>query len=211
MYCHQCHSRCTPKTAKKGKYQYFGCRYAGAGCNNRGNAQKDEIEIKLCQELVNASQLMREQAMKARRTEVSMQYSVLSLSGAPREEFQKLAATTYPQYRYWRDPTGWQVNSNLDQLRESRAGLDKVPGSHHSIEDAKRQLDKAIEEEERRERSYLNKSAAEIIFNGNNLIFWQTLSNDDKVSVYSKVIDRIYIQDGEVIQINLRTEHEILV
>jgi site-specific DNA recombinase len=208
VYCHQCHARCTPKTAKKGKYQYFACRYAGAGCSNHGSVHKSEVEIKLCQELVRSSQLMRKEAMDARGPSVSRQYLILSFQGAPKEEFQKVAATTHPQFKYWKNPTGWQVQSTIEKLRKSREELDLIENPHHSIEVAKQQLDKEIAEEERRERSALDKTAAELIFNGNNLLFWQTLSNDDKVSVYSKVVDRIYIHDGEVVQINLRTERE---
>ncbi|MGB3495192.1 MAG: recombinase family protein [Elainellaceae cyanobacterium] len=208
VYCHECHARCTPKTAKKGKYQYFSCRYAGASCINRGSAPKSEVEMRLCQELVRASQIMREEAMDARSTRVSLQYLCLAARGASQAEFQKVAATTHPQFKYWKDPSGWQVQSNLEGLRESRQQLELIAKPHHSIQEAKKKLDKEIAEEERRERSALDKTAAEIIFNGKNLIFWQTLSNDDKVSIYSKVVDRIYIKDGEVVQINLRTEPE---
>jgi len=208
VYCHQCHARCTPKTAKKGKYQYFACRYAGAGCSNHGSAQKSEVELKLCQELVRASQLMRREAMDARKPTVSFEYFKLNFRGASQGEFDKVAATTHPQFKYWKNPTGWQVQSTIEKLRKSREELELIENPHHSIEVAKQQLDKEIAEEERRERSALDKTAAELIFNGDNLMFWQTLSNDDKVSVYSKVVDRIYIHDGEVVQINLRTEPE---
>jgi len=39
-----------------------------------------------------------------------------------------------------------------------------------------------------------------------NLAFWDTLRNDTKVEIYSKVIKKIFIQSGQVQQIQFNIE-----
>jgi hypothetical protein len=46
--------------------------------------------------------------------------------------------------------------------------------------------------------SLLDKTAEELIRAGNNLAIWNTLSNDDKVKIYPKLVGRITIRHGEV-------------
>ncbi|MEH2248164.1 hypothetical protein [Nostoc sp.] len=43
-----------------------------------------------------------------------------------------------------------------------------------------------------------NCTASEILRAGNNLAFWHTLSNDEKVGIFPRLVDQIFIDDGEV-------------
>ncbi len=46
--------------------------------------------------------------------------------------------------------------------------------------------------------SLLDKTAEDLIRAGNHLAIWNTLSNDDKVKIYPKLVERITIRHGEV-------------
>jgi len=106
VYCYECGAKCTSKTASNGKYQYFACRYAGAGCRNKGSVKKPDIEVALIQNLTCKSQQMRQEAMEVRSSYTNMVYTVLQMRGASAEEVQKFAAKTHPQYEHWRNPEG---------------------------------------------------------------------------------------------------------
>jgi site-specific DNA recombinase len=208
VYCYECGATCTPKTASQGKYQYFACRYAGAGCSNKGSVKKPDIEAALVKDLTKKSQQMRREAMEARSNYTNVVYTTLTAQGASPEQIQKFAATTHPQCGHWNNPAGWgfESMSRLSQLKAQRAALDEIPGSHHLIEATKKQLDDEIREEEAYNNYFIDREAAEIIFAGSNLAFWQSLSSDDKVIIYSKVVRRIYIEKHEVKRIDLNSE-----
>jgi DNA invertase Pin-like site-specific DNA recombinase len=206
VFCAGCGSKCTPKTAK-GKYQYFACRYAGAGCDNRGSVSKAEIEKDLLQQLVQASHLMREEAKEARNYYIKYVYNLLQLKGADEDELQAFAKTTSPRYEHWQQELGWsfKASSHLERLKARRAALDEID-THQAIEKAKQELDQEIKEEEARSTAFLDKKAAEIIFNGNNLAFWEGLTNDEKVTVFSKVVNKIFVEGRQIKQIYLNIE-----
>lgn len=208
VYCSECGAKCTPKTSAKGKYQYFACRYAGASCNNKGSVEKSEIEKFLIQDLVRTSKQMREQAMENRRTVDNVVFIALQMAGATDTEILEYQKTTSPQYRYFKNEQSWGFTSStrLDQLKAQRAGLDKIPGTHHGIEEAKKIIDDEIQQEEARVNAILDRDAAEIIFNGNNLAFWQGLTNDEKVIIYNRVVNKIFIQGRLIKQVYLNSE-----
>jgi site-specific DNA recombinase len=207
VFCAECGSKCTPKTSK-GKYQYFACRYVGAGCNNKGSVSKDEIEKSLFQQLVQASNAMRQEAMDARSSYVNFVYTMLQLTNADESEIQAFAKDTVPLYEHWKQEPGWGFESctRLTQLQQQRAALDKFPGTHHSIETAKQTLDQEIKEEEERSKAVLDKDAAEIIFSGKNLAFWQGLTPDEKVIIFSRVVNKIFVEGRQIKQIYLNIE-----
>lgn len=97
-------------------------------------------------------------------------------------------------------------SSRLKQLKAQRAGLDKLPGAHHSFEEAKKAIDQEIREEEARVNAIMDRDAAEIIFNGNNLAFWQGLTSDEKVIIYNRVVNKIFIEGHLVKQVYLNSE-----
>lgn len=208
VYCMECGAKCTPKTGSKGKYQYFACRYAGVSCTNKGSVQKSEIEKSLIQELVKTSKQMREQAMNNRRGVDNFVFTVLQFTGATEAEILEFQKTTAPQYEHFKNESSWGFtpSSRLEQLKAQRAGLDKILGTHPGIEKAKETIDQEIREEEARVDAVLDRDAAEIIFNGNNLAFWQGLTNDEKVTIYNKVVNKIFIQGRLVKQVYLHSE-----
>jgi len=132
----------------------------------------------------------------------------LQLSGADESEILAFQKTTSPQYRHLNREQSWgfMSSSRLEQLTAQRAGLDTLLGTHHSIEEAKKIIDQEIREEEARVNAFMDRDAAEIIFNGNNLAFWQGLTNDEKVIIYNKVVNKIFTQGRLVKQVYLNSE-----
>jgi len=57
VFCAECSSKCTSKSAKKkqGHYYYFACRYAGMGCGNLKSTRKQTIEDVLIKTLVQTA------------------------------------------------------------------------------------------------------------------------------------------------------------
>ena len=208
VHCIECGAKCTPKTSAKGKYQYFACRYAGMSCKNKGSVQKSEVERFLIQDLVRTSKQMREQAMKNRRDLNSTVLTVLQFAGATEAEVLEFQKTTSPEYEHLKNGQSWgfMSSSRLKQLKAQRAGLDKLPGAHHSFEEAKKAIDQEIREEEARVNAIMDRDAAEIIFNGNNLAFWQGLTSDEKVIIYNRVVNKIFIEGHLVKQVYLNSE-----
>ena len=208
VHCIECGAKCTPKTSAKGKYQYFACRYAGMSCKNKGSVQKAEVERFLIQDLVRTSKQMQEQAMENRRDLNSTVLTVLQFAGATEAEVLEFQKTTSPEYEHLKNGHSWgfMSSSRLKQLKAQRAGLDKLPGAHHSFEEAKKAIDQEIREEEARVNAIMDRDAAEIIFNGNNLAFWQGLTSDEKVIIYNRVVNKIFIEGHLVKQVYLNSE-----
>lgn len=146
--------------------------------------------------------------MEARSFYANLVYTVLQATDADEGEIQAFVKDMHPQYEHWKQEADWSFESStrLTQLRQQRAALDRLPGTHHAIEAAKQTLDEEIKEEEERSKSVLDKDAAEIIFNGNNLAFWQGLTHDEKVVVFSKVVHKIFIEGRQVKEIYLNIE-----
>ncbi|MGE5659583.1 MAG: fdxN element excision recombinase XisF [Actinomycetota bacterium] len=59
VFCGACHCKCTSKSHKSKdgltKYQYYGCRHSGKGCNNTQNTRKSLIEQELIKKLLEAA------------------------------------------------------------------------------------------------------------------------------------------------------------
>ncbi|HAJ58716.1 MAG TPA: hypothetical protein DCP31_05170 [Cyanobacteria bacterium UBA8543] len=86
------------------------------------------------------------------------------------------------------------------KLQEKLKWLEENSDEEPELEKYKLKLRKQIEEEFNSSvsSSVKNRTAEEIIRLGNNLPFWQTFSNDDKVDVYPRLISKIFIRHGEV-------------
>ena len=207
VFCAECGSKCTSKSSKS-KYQYFACRYAGAGCNNKGSVTKHEIEKGLFQQLVQASHAMRQSAIEARSSSISLFHGMRQLGEVDERKIQAFVNQMHPRYEHFKQESSWdfEFSIRLTTLQQQRADLDDFPGTHPAIEEAKQKIDKEIKEEEERSKAVLGKDAAEIIFSGNNLAFWQGLTHDEKVAVFSKVVHKIFVEGRQVKQIYLKIE-----
>lgn len=208
VFCYTCGSMCATKTStsRGKKYSYYVCPYAGA-CSNKKNVRKSDIEKDLVEQLVAQSKRMREQVKEARRDLTGFKLILLQLSGADDSTIQEFQRTTAPQYDHWQEQFGiGEPIDRLQSLQEQRKALDRVPGFNPAIERAKQELEQEIAYEQNYSQSLLDRDAGAIIFTGNNLAFWDTLSNDAKVEIYSKVIKKIFIQSGRVQQIQFNIE-----
>ncbi len=105
------------------------------------------------------------------------------------------------------DQQGLVAPLESDRLTELKAQLEaaeKFPGYHINIDKLKQELQKQIEEEINSFQSLSNQTVEEIIRQGNNLTFWQTLPSEDKVAVYHRLVHKIFLRDGEVTSILLK-------
>lgn len=208
IYCAECGSRCTSKTSHKGKYRYFGCRYSGTGCANRQSVDKSAIERVLIQHLVTKSQQMREAARNTRRMSNSTWATVLQASGADEETVRQFVLDAQPRYEDLAAPSSFSVEQTLriQRLEEQLADLKQVRGYNPGIEQLKQNLQREIEEAKNASQAILEKSAEEIIFEGDTSYFWDGLTNEDKSRVFEKIVGRIFINGGKVTEILLKTE-----
>ncbi len=88
----------------------------------------------------------------------------------------------------------------LQKLEGQLAFLKEFPGFNPSAEELKAELERQIEEETNffQSQHLQDKTVEEIIHAGNNLGIWQTLSSNDKVSIYRRIVQRIFIRNGQV-------------
>ncbi|MBD2065972.1 recombinase family protein [Leptolyngbya sp. FACHB-671] len=210
VYCAQCGSRCTSKTSGKGKYRYFACRYSGAGCNNKKSVYKTTIEQKLIQHLVAKSEEMREAAWATKRMQVSGYVAVLQASEADEETIRQFLWNSRPQYEDLEGKSSALIEQQLriKRLEEQLQDLKNVRGYNPSVERLKQELQQQIEEANNAGQSLLEKTAGEIIFEGNTSYFWDGLTNEDKSRVFEKIVPKIFINQGKVTEILLRTEQQ---
>lgn len=209
IFCSSCGSLCTSKTSGKGKYQYFACRYSGVGCSNKKSVEKRKIEQSLIQHLVMKSREMQEAAWKAKGGWISTVATVLQASGADEQTVRDYLAMSTPTYE---DLDGYtNVASEravrIQKLEEQLQDLEKVRGYNPVVEQEKQRLRTEINEAKTSSQSLLDKSAGAIIFEGNTSYFWDGLTNDDKATVYPRLVHKIFISNGQVTEILLKTEH----
>lgn len=208
VVCASCGSLCTSKTSGKGKYQYFACRYAGVGCNNKKSVEKRKIEQMLIQHLVSRSQEMREAARDSKSGRVSVMTTILQARGADDETMRQFLLDSAPQYEDLEQLSSFSLEqmARIKGLEEQLQDLQEVRGYNPEIERLKQQLHHQIEEAKNVSQSLLDKSAGEIIFEGNTSYFWDGLTNDDKPRVYERIVHQIFINQGTVTEILLKTE-----
>jgi DNA invertase Pin-like site-specific DNA recombinase len=94
-------------------------------------------------------------------------------------------------------------SDRLQELELQLQAAESFPGFNPKNEELKKELRQQIEEEMNSLSSLGNKTVKEIILMGSNLNFWYTLSNEDKVAVYHRLIHKIFLRDGEVSSILL--------
>jgi len=88
----------------------------------------------------------------------------------------------------------------LQKLEAQLAFLEQFPGFNPGAEDLKAELQGQIEEETNffQSKHLEDKTVEEIIQVGNNLGIWRSLSNNEKVQIYRRIVHRIFIRDGRV-------------
>jgi site-specific DNA recombinase len=208
VFCANCGSLCTSKTSSKDKYQYFGCRYTGVGCNNKKSVEKYKIEQALIQRLVMKSREMREAAWEAKRGAVSGFATFLQASGADEQVVHQYLASSAPTYEDLDGSVSLppEQRSRIQELEESLQDLENMRRFRPEIEQLKQQLQRELEEAKNSNQSLLDRSAGSIIFEGNTSYFWDGLTNDDKAKVYPRLVHKIFIGNGQVTEILLKTE-----
>lgn len=208
VYCAECGSRCTSKTSHNGKYRYFACRYSGAGCGNRKSVDKSEIEQVLIQHLVAKSQQMREAARDAKQMGNSTWAAILQATGADEATVRQFVLDAQPRYEDLEASSSFSIEQTLriQRLEEQLQDLQQVRGYNPGVEQLKRDLHRQIEEAKNASQAILEKSAGEIIFEGNTVYFWDGLTNEDKSRVFEKIVPKIFINQGQVTEILLRME-----
>ena len=208
VYCAQCGSRCTSKTSEKGKYRYFACRYSGAGCSNKKSVYKSTIEQVLIQRLVAKSKEMREAAWESKRMGISGFTAALQASGADEETVRLFLLNSQPRYEDLEGTSNASVEqiSRIKRLEEQLQDLENMRNYDPEIERLKQKRQKELDEARNASQSLLEKTAGEIIFEGNTSYFWDGLTNEDKSRVFEKIVPKVFINQGKVTEILLRTE-----
>jgi DNA invertase Pin-like site-specific DNA recombinase len=110
------------------------------------------------------------------------------------------AATTLEHESNTQPLVSSEKSDKLKQLEARLEALEKILGFDPDLESLKTKTRQQIAEEVNPflSESLASKTAEEIIRAGNNLAIWHTLSNDDKVKIYHKIVQRITIYNGEV-------------
>jgi hypothetical protein len=94
----------------------------------------------------------------------------------------------------------------LIELEEQLKVAESFPGFNINNEKLKTELRQQITDEISLSCSFANQTVEEIIRTGNNLSFWHTLSNEEKVAVYHRIVHKIFIRNGQVDSILLKTQ-----
>jgi len=207
VFCAQCGSLCTSKTSGQGKYHYFACRYSSVGCSNRKSVGKRNIEQVLIQHLVSQSQVMREAARRSKSSRISSAAILLQASGADAETVRQFHLAAAPRYEDLEGVSSFaqKQRSRLSELEAYLLDLEQVQRYTPELERLKQEARRDIEEARNASQSLLNKSGGELIFDGHTSYFWDGITSDDKPRVYEQIVHKIYINEGKVTEILLKT------
>ncbi|MEG3876693.1 fdxN element excision recombinase XisF [Microcoleus sp. herbarium7] len=104
-------------------------------------------------------------------------------------------------------------SDRLQELEAKLAAMEKIPGFDPEIELLKEKFRQQIEEEVHSSayNPLTNQTTEEIIRGGNNLTFWHTLSNDEKVNIFPRLVSKIFIRNGEVESIVFKVQSKALI
>jgi site-specific DNA recombinase len=86
------------------------------------------------------------------------------------------------------------------ELEDRLAYLETMPGFDADVEGLKEKLRGQIQEEINpfATDKVADKTAEDLIRAGNNLGIWQSLTNDEKMQIYPRIVNKIYIRHGRV-------------
>lgn len=92
------------------------------------------------------------------------------------------------------------------ELEERLEALEQIPGFDPDLEQLKAKVQEQIHQEVNpfAAGTVEDKTALELIRAGNNLGIWQTLTADEKVLVYQRIVRKIVIRNGQVINIHFK-------
>jgi DNA invertase Pin-like site-specific DNA recombinase len=98
-----------------------------------------------------------------------------------------------------------QKSDRLIELEEQFKVAESFPGFNINNEKLKEGLRQEITDEINLSSPLANQKVEQIIRTGHNLSFWHTLSNEEKVEVYPRIVQKIFIGQGQVNSILLKT------
>ena len=208
IFCAQCGSRCTSKTAHSGRYAYFACRNAGVGCSNKTSVRKSAIEQVLILHLVAKSQEMQEAVWESRRGVVGVAATMLHATGANDQTVRQFLLDENPRYEDLEKPSSFspKQTARITELEEQLQDLEKMRHYNPEVERLKQQLQDEIEKSKNASQSLLEKSAGQIVLEGNTSYFWDGLTHEDKTRVFDKIVRKIFIDQGKVTEVLLQHE-----
>lgn len=98
-------------------------------------------------------------------------------------------------------------SAKVQQLEDQLKHLEAISSFDPDLELLKQKTRQQIQEELNPfvHNALDTKTAEEIIQAGNNLLIWYTLSTDEKVDVYQKIVQRITVYNKEVQSVVLKT------
>lgn len=94
-------------------------------------------------------------------------------------------------------------SERLKELELQLQATESFPGFNIKNEELKKELREQIEEQQNSLKFLFSKTVKEIIFLGHDLNSWNTLSNEDKVAIYHRIVHKIFLCHGEVSSILL--------
>jgi DNA invertase Pin-like site-specific DNA recombinase len=100
-----------------------------------------------------------------------------------------------------------QKSDRLIELEEQLKIAESFPGFNINNEKLKEGLRQEITDEINLSSRLANQNVEQIIRTGNNLSFWHTLSNEEKVEIYQRIVQKIFIGQGQVNSILLKTQN----
>lgn len=157
------------------EYQYYGCRQSGIGCQNRSCIRLEKIDQAIISQLF----------LKA-----------TSLESAQEEQEEQEVSFPGP-------PEVIKLKQQLEGVDE----LLKITPSA-ALQQARTQLLKQLEEKTAPEgvESFVMATAQEIISHrqAKKLTFWYTLTQDERDILYEKLIERVKVDEGKVILVELK-------
>lgn len=150
------------------KYRYYACRSAGLGCNNKKNIRLDLLESQLFDLII----------------EKAKQFNSSIYDSSIEEKKQESATVT--------------------KLKEQLVGIEEMLKVHYNnaLQKAKQDLELQIKQElNRRDLDEFVQATAEDILSYphiTHLGFWYSLSTKERELLYSKLIKKVVILDGEM-------------
>ena len=162
----------------------------------------------MIQRLVAKSKEMREAAWESKRMGISGFTAALQASGADEETVRLFLLNSQPRYEDLEGTSNAFAEQilRIKRLEEQLQDLENMRNYDPEIERLKQKRQKELDEARNASQSLLEKTAGEIIFEGNTSYFWDGLTNEDKSRVFEKIVPKIFINQGKVTEILLRTE-----
>ena len=182
IYCDRCHGRCsaTSRHGKNGENIYY---YYYCRNRHRGCGNRKGT---------------RRDLIEQRLIEVLLQQSSTPTPVAPPQQKNTIQSNPLLQVK-------------LKSLEDKLEKLEAIEGYDINIENAKTETRKQIEQVKKpfEPDNLKGKTVKELIGTGNSLLLWHSLSSDEKVEIYPRLIEHITIDQGQVVSVVLKDADEI--